>query len=383
LKLSVDIYKKILLNDSHCNLELSCFRDKTVILLKEVRMKKSIIFVIVLCFLLSGTGLLFAGSEEAEEKPEPELKAVKKDFLDFSDITIRVDCGGPEGGPFASILYNGATAAGELLGCKVEVVWSDWDPGKEVENFKQTIAARPDGAVLIGQPGDEGFGPLVDEAIANGILVTTMTVDLPQTRVKYIDKGFGYAGAELYSAGYALAEKAALDHGLGKGDRAMVWGLLGEPLRGMRTKGCIDALEEKGVTVDYLDISPQTNADPPAGIPVIVAYIASHPDVDLVITDHGGLTATAQTYMEAAGKDPEEILVAGFDLSSATVQAIRSGYVQVVSDQQPWLQAFLAVFQLALAKQFGFSGLYIDTGAGFITKDNIDAVAALAEAGIR
>jgi simple sugar transport system substrate-binding protein len=151
----------------------------------------------------------------------------------------------------------------------------------------------------------------------------------------------------------------------------------------MRTKGCIDALEEKGVTVDYLDISPQTNADPPAGIPVIVAYIASHPDVDLVITDHGGLTATAQTYMEAAGKDPEEILVAGFDLSSATVQAIRSGYVQVVSDQQPWLQAFLAVFQLALAKQFGFSGLYIDTGAGFITKDNIDAVAALAEAGIR
>jgi simple sugar transport system substrate-binding protein len=346
-------------------------------------MKKAFTLLIVLCFLLASTGLVFAGGEEAEEKPETMVAAAEKDFLDFSDITIRVDCGGPEGGPFASILYNGATAAGKLLGCKVEVVWSDWDPGKEVENFKQTIAARPDGAVLIGQPGDEGFGPLVDEAIASGILVTTMTVDLPESRGKYSAQGFGYAGSELYSAGYALAEKVAMDYDLGDGDRAMVWGLLGEPLRGMRTKGCIDALEERGVTVDYLDISPQTNADPPAGTPIVVAYVASHPDVDLIITDHGGLTATAKTYMEAAGKDPGEILVAGFDLSSATVDAIKSGYVQVVGDQQPWLQAFMAVFQLALAKKFGFSGLYINTGAGFVTADNIDPVAGLAIAGIR
>jgi simple sugar transport system substrate-binding protein len=210
-----------------------------------------------------------------------------------------------------------------------------------------------------------------------------MCVDLPKTRSKYLAGGFGYAGAEIYSAGHALGTKAAVDAKLGKGDRAMVWGLLGEPIRGLRSKGCIDALKEKGLTVDYLDISPDVNADPQAGTPIIVAYIASHPDVDLIITDHGGLTATAQTYMEAAGKKPGEIDVAGFDLSAATVQAIRSGYVLVVSDQQPWLQGFLAVSQICLSKKFGFSGLFIDTGAGFVTKDNIDMVAGLAEAGIR
>ncbi len=43
----------------------------------------------------------------------------------------------------------------------------------------------------------------------------------------------------------------------------------------------------------------------------------------------------------------------------------------------------MAVFQLALAKKFGFSGLYINTGAGFVTADNIDPVADLAIAGIR
>ncbi len=346
-------------------------------------MKKLISMIIVLCVLLSFAGAAFAGEKPEEEPAEARVAKPEKDILDFSDVVIRFDFGGPEGCPFASVLYNGAMAAAQHLGCKVEAIWSDWDPGKEVEHFKETIAARPDGAVLIGQPGDEGFGPLVDEAISKGIVVTTICVDLPESRAKYAANGFGYAGSELYSAGYALAEKAAMDHDLGKGDRAMVWGLLGEPLRGMRTKGCIDALEKRGVKVDYLNISPDTNADPPAGTPTIVAYIAAHPDVDLIITDHGGLTATAQTYMQAAGKKPGEILVAGFDLSSATAEAIRSGYVQVVGDQQPWLQAYMGVVQVCLAKKFGFSGLYINTGAGFVTADNIDTVAPLAELGIR
>jgi len=354
-------------------------------------MKKLSILLLVLCFLFLSTGIALSegrkeGAPEAKKAPEAEPKkpaSVQEKLLDFSDITVRFDFGGPEGCPFASVLYNGAMAAAHHLGCNVEAIWSDWDPGKEVEHFKETIAARPDGAVLIGQPGDEGFGPLVDEAIAKGIIVTTICVDLPESRSRYIDKGFGYAGASLYEAGFALGNKAAVDNNLGKGDRAMVWGLLGEPLRGMRSKGCIDALKKRGMTVDYLDISPSTNADPPSGIPTIVAYIASHPDVDLVITDHGGLTATAQTYMEAAGKEPGEIVVAGFDLSSATTEAIRSGYVQVIADQQPWLQAYLGVLQVCIAKRFGFSGLYIDTGAGFVTAENIDAVAPLAEAGIR
>lgn len=346
-------------------------------------MKKALVLIIVLCFLLVGTGVVFGGSEKAEEKPGADVVEAEKDIFDFSDVVIRFDFGGPEGCPFASVLYNGAMAAAKQTGCKVEAIWSDWDPGKEVEHFKETIASRPDGAILIGQPGDEGFGHLVDEAISKGIIVTTICVDLPKSRAKYIANGFGYAGASVYDAGYALGNKAAVDNDLGDGDRAMVWGLLGEPLRGMRTKGCIDALKEKGVTVDYLDIAPDTNADPPSGTPTIVAYIASHPDVDLVITDHGGLTATAQTYMEAAGKEPGEIIVAGFDLSSATTEAIRSGYVQVIADQQPWLQAYLGVLQICLTKKFGFSGLYIDTGAGFVTADNIEAVAPLAELGIR
>ncbi len=69
----------------------------------------------------------------------------------------------------------------------------------------------------------------------------------------------------------------------------MVWGLLSQPSRGERTKGVIDALEEAGLTVDYLEIDAATNADPAAGTPTFTGYVSSNPDVKLVVTDHGGL----------------------------------------------------------------------------------------------
>jgi simple sugar transport system substrate-binding protein len=105
--------------------------------------------------------------------------------------------------------------------------------------------------------------------------------------------------------------------------------------------------------------------------------------VKLIVPAQGGLTPTAETYMRAARKRPGEIYIAGFDLSSATVDAIKKGYTGVVLDQQPWLQGYLPVLQVCLAKKYGFAGLHIDTGAALIDKTNIDFVAPLAQQQIR
>ncbi|PJF26037.1 MAG: hypothetical protein CUN53_09725, partial [Phototrophicales bacterium] len=171
--------------------------------------------------------------------------------------------------------------------------------------------------------------------------------------------------------------------GLGEGDRAMVWGLLSQPGRGERTRGVIEGLEAAGVTVDYLEIDSATNADASAGIPTFTGYVSANPDVKLIITDHGNLTASQQSFLEAAGKGPEDIFMAGFDLSPATVRAIEGGWTDLVIDQQQYLQGYLPVLQLCLAKRFSFSGLTIDTGAGFASADNIAILAPLVEQGIR
>jgi simple sugar transport system substrate-binding protein len=300
-----------------------------------------------------------------------------------SDVKIVFFPGGPAGGVFANNVYNGAKQAEADLGANVQYVFSDWDPQKMIQQFQEAAATSPDGIAVMGHPGDDAFSPLIDEAQANGIIVTSQNTELPASFAKYQGNGFGYVGAVNYTAGYNLGKEAVRRFELGSGDRAMVWGLLSQPSRGERTQGVIDALEEAGVTVDYLEIDSATNADPAAGTPTFTGYVSANPDVKLVVTDHGGLTATLQTYLTAAGKGPDDIVGAGFDLSPATLEAIRGGWTDLVIDQQPWLQGYIPILQICLTKTFGFSGMMIDTGAGFATKDNIEFLAPLVEKEIR
>ena len=51
------------------------------------------------------------------------------------------------------------------------------------------------------------------------------------------------------------------------------------------------------------------------------------------------------------------------------VEAIRGGWTDLVIDQQQWLQGFMGVLQLCLTDKYGFSGLHINTGGGFLDAD--------------
>lgn len=300
-----------------------------------------------------------------------------------SNVNIVFFPGGPQGGVFAVNVYNGAVQAQSDLGPKVNYVWSNWDPQTMIQQFQTSAATKPDGIAVMGHPGDESFDALIDAAEKQGIIVTSQNTPLPKAQAKYQPNGFGYVGAQQYQAGHDLGAQAFTRSGLKKGDRAMVWGLLSQPTRGERTKGAMDALKEAGMTVDYIEIDSATNADPVAGTATFAAYVSSHPDVKLVVTDHGGLTATAQTYLSAAGKKPGDIYLAGFDLSPATVAAIQGGWTSLVIDQQEWLQGYLPILQICLTKIYGFSGLDVNTGAGFVDKSNVAFIAPLAEKNIR
>ena len=87
--------------------------------------------------------------------------------------------------------------------------------------------------------------------------------------------------------------------------------------------------------------------------------------------------------MKAANLAPGSIYAAGFDASASTVQGIKDGYISLVIDQQQYLQGFQAVEQLCLTKKYGFSGLFVNTGGGFIDKSNVDVIAPLVKQQIR
>ena len=291
--------------------------------------------------------------------------------------------GGTAGGGFETVVYNGAKAAEAAFGPTVSYQWSDWDPNKMITQFREAVATKPDGIAIMGHPGDDAFDPLIDDARSQGILVTAMNTELQKAESKYGTAGFGYVGAVLHDAGAALAKEAISRGSLKSGDRAFVWGLKSQAGRGERTKGILDALGEAGLTVDYLEIDDATNKDPAAGVPTFTGYASSHPDLKAIFIDHGNLTSTIPTFMKAANLKPASIYAAGFDLSPATVQGIKDGYVNLVIDQQQYLQGFLAIEQICLTKKFGFSGLFVNTGGGFVDKTNIDVIAPLVTQQIR
>ena len=112
--------------------------------------------------------------------------------------------GGPEGGPFGTIVYNGAVAAAEHTGCEVDYYWSQWNSEIMIKQFKEAVALQPDGIAIYGFPGDEAMRPIIKEAREMGIVITTMNTPLPDLESEYKTEGFGYAGADLFDAGFNL-----------------------------------------------------------------------------------------------------------------------------------------------------------------------------------
>ena len=324
-----------------------------------------------------------AAEEVAEEPGETEGEAPAQEGGWCSGTDIVFFPGGSPGGPFATVVYNGAVQAAADLGANMEVVWSEWNPEKMITQFSEAVATNPDGIAIMGHPGDDAFRPLVEDAESKGIIVTSMNTQLPELQAEFSSSGFGYVGAILYDAGYALGKEAVSRFGLQAGDQAFVWGLLAQAGRGERTKGVVDALEDSGLEVIYQEIDDATNADATAGVPTFVGIMSANPDIKLVVTDHGALTATLETFLSSAGLGPDDVYAIGFDLSSATVEAVRGGWTDLVIDQQQWLQGYLAVAQICLTNNFLFTGLQIDTGAGFLHADNVEALAELVELQIR
>ena len=299
------------------------------------------------------------------------------------NVSIWFDTGGPVGGAYNTVVQNGAQQACEDLGCDIRFLYSDWSPQKMIENANRAIASKPDGLVVMGHPGDDAYEALIDEAQDSGIIVTSSDTELPRLMVEHQADGFGYAGVDNKSRGTLLAQEALRRHPMKAGERALVWGLKSKPNRGLSTVGMIEALEDAGLQVDYMEISAELDKDPTLGMPLMTAYLSRNPDTQIILIDHGSLTGQLENLLRSAGVGPDEIFAAGFSLSPATAAAIQSGYVDLVGDGQPFLQGYLPVLQIVLTKRYGFSGLNINTGGGFISRDNIDLIGPLAKKGLR
>jgi simple sugar transport system substrate-binding protein len=324
-------------------------------------------------FLLVGVG---AAAFVAAVAPASAADPIGKGLVMYMQM------GGNPGDGATLARQTGASQAAAALGVELKAQFSAWAPETMIAQFKEAMAAKPACIEIMGHPGATAFHDLVKQATDQGIVVTDGNSPMTTLQTEFGAKGFGYAGVDLYAGG-ALTANAMLAQGLKSGDGAMVYGVFSQAERGQSEKGLADTLEKAGLKVDRLEITQEVNSDTSLAVPIIAAYIQAHSALKAIGTQHGGITSIMQQALQKAGKKPGEIVVGGIDLAPATIDGLKSGYVNATLDQLLYLQGFIPVVQCVMTAKYKMPGLSLNTGAGVVTPQTIGVLTQLIDAGIR
>jgi len=311
-------------------------------------------------------------------------------------VNIAAFAGGFSGGDwFAKAFVSGFHQAEIDLGPSVYVYYSQWNPKAMLAQLGEAIDNKVDGVAFMGMPGDAASDDLIDKAFAQGTVVTTLNVALPDAEKKHSSQGMGYVGPSNYASGTALASEAVKRASLKAGDSVFVWGskdAAGDAAQ--RTIGLIDAFEKAGAKVIYRDVAkllvPDKDAVNPkvgggfSATPTFVDVMGANPGVKVVaFAIHPDAGFSVDALARAASLKPGQVFFAGYDMSHDALRAMKSGYLNLVLDDQPYLQGYLPIVNICLTKKFGFSGLDVNTGGAFIDSSNVEAIAPLVEDSIR
>jgi len=297
----------------------------------------------------------------------------------LAKLKITFICHGGEENPFWATVFNGAVEAAKQ--CDVDFVMvrpkEEADIASVLANFKATLAQKPDG-IITTIPEPNMFDDVVKQALDMGIPVICANTDDPEGA-----KGnarLSYIGQDLEQAGYFLAQTAIKD--LPKGEKfhflvpaeapGLVWAE-------SRARGITRCLEEAGYTYERLDSTMKMDVAQSR----IQAYLQSNPETKGVLCVGGIAPTGAAKAAKNLGKEPGEVIIAGFDLLPEMLSEIKSGYIKFTVDQQPFLQGYLSVHQLYCMKTYGMSAWDVNTGNAVVDISNVDMVLELSKKRLR
>jgi simple sugar transport system substrate-binding protein len=125
-------------------------------------------------------------------------------------------------------------------------------------------------------------------------------------------------------------------------------------------------------------------ADPAKTGAEIQAKLEADPAIDGIFALNADIaTKSSQPAVAAVGRP---IKIGTVDLSGEAVQAIKDGTLEFAIDQQQFTQGYLPIvfaYLYLLNNNSVGGGLPVNTGPGFVTKENADTVLELAANGTR
>ncbi|MDE1465355.1 sugar ABC transporter substrate-binding protein [Spartinivicinus poritis] len=272
--------------------------------------------------------------------------------------------------PFWSVVKNGVDEAAKEANVKVEYRSPDsFDMVKMAQIIDAAVATKPDGLV-VSIPDKDALAESIKKAINNGIPVISMNSGAAvykQLGVKL------HVGQSEYLAGKGAGERMR-QNGVKKG--LCVNHEQGNAGLDQRCDGFVEGM---GGNAAILAVS----TDPTEVRNALLAYLNKNRDIEGILT-LGSIgadpTIAAIEQAGAAGK----VKIGTFDLSPDILKAIKKGSMDFAIDQQQYLQGYLPVIFLSQYTKYGvLPNGEVQTGPGFVTKENAGQVVELSKKGIR
>ena len=281
----------------------------------------------------------------------------------------------PEG-IFWNTVYDGMKkACADLdsmdhLEVECEMIGTPYNVVNQVNNLRAVIGSGVDGIVSTIIDDDKMDG-VFQEALDRGIPIISANTD--DAKGSDGNPRLAYVGSNLYNAGYdlcvaavALVPEGPIHALLGHNDVTQNFAI-------QRNAGHEDCLKDfaaanpdREVTWEVIEIT----MDGPTIQSRVGAYILSEPKTNIYLETGIWHLHVSQT-LEEMGKQPGEIILAGYGAYSSLISRMKEGWVQLTNDQGAWLQGYLPIIQLYLI-DMGFQPFDVQTDSalnGVITEE--------------
>lgn len=279
------------------------------------------------------------------------------------------------GDPFWNIEFKGAKQAASDLNIDLTILAPEKpnDIARQVELFKAALATRPSG-IALSISDDRAFSAMLSRAKAEGIHVVAFN---SKPSEKFISKNpySAFIGMDEFQAGVSAARRA-WNSGRIKNQVVVAIHQAGHIGLEKRYAGIKHFMDQKKIKTEKLD----TGSDPARVQMMFRSYYKNNPEISAVFTvGPSGLHPIARLI----DKEKLNVYLASFDLTPLTLNYIKKGTVAFTIDQQPYMQGYLSVAQLALASRTLMVPASVNTGVGVIDLANAVSVQKLVHQGIR
>lgn len=288
---------------------------------------------------------------------------------------IVITHGSPETSKFWAVVKSGVDHAAKDMRVTVDYqAPQSFDVQAMAQMIRDAMEMNPDG-LIVSIPDAEVLRAPIEEVIQAGVPVISINSGSGVAEQLGV---LAHVGQTEYTAGRAAGEEM-VKHGVTKG--LCLIQEAGNTALEVRCQGFADALNAAGVERANLVVDA---TDPDQAQQQIADALAQSPDVDALLALGPSVGEPALAIVRDSGH-LGRVKLAAFDLSPEMLEAVQSGEMLFLVDQQPYMQGYLPVmyltqYKLNLSKP---ATKIILTGPSLITHENAAQVLELSKQGLR